>query len=339
MANKKYTLAGFEQLEDNPETTIKTSMASFVDKPINLDGGIYNSEKKLSDISIDLLRTHPNNIFSMDGIKQLIFSIEHRGQLNAIEVYPNDDGTYTINAGHRRVVAFNQLRNKYIKLYEETKNKEYAELVDRYTYIRAYILDDEEQKDAVARFLDSNYQNRQNDFQTAINHIEHLSQQLDDDSKEVLEMAFSDGDFDPKFSSNRIKVISKIMTDVFCIKNASETTIARYLSIRSKGSPELLEAVKASKMAVSTAWDINRQFSTEQQSVLLQTLEEGRDAFEEKLKVMKKTLQKKKAKKPVSLKAVDTLNKSISKLVSDEADRNELKDLFSKITEIAKRYI
>ena len=339
MGNPKFDTRAIDQAKKRNSAPVIPAVASFIGGPTVLEEGVFNSEKKLKSISVKLLRVHPMNIFAVENVPQLAGSIEEIGLIQNIEVFPNGDGSYTINAGHRRVKAYEFLANKYTKLYEETKDPKYADLIDQYSFIPAYILNFEEQKVAEDRFLDSNYQNRQNSFLTAIEHIEHLSKRLDTDSKSILLMAFRDGKFDPKDASNRIKVISKVLTDVLCISNASESTVGRYLSLMSKGTPELLDAVKSSKLSIKQAWEINTKFSKEQQADLLMALEDGRDSFDKTLQLMQKALKNKSVKKGFSLKSVVALNKSLSKMVSDEDDQKELNELFSKITDIAKRYI
>lgn len=132
-------------------------VSSAIDSSIMMNAS--ESEKKLADIPIDMIKNRDINEYPVDRIEQLAEDIEKVGLIQPIVVRKNKDrsdynATYIAVVGHRRLAAYRYLKAKY-------KNSESE--VDKHGFdsITAYILEsDEELKNEEQIYRSSNDQMR-----------------------------------------------------------------------------------------------------------------------------------------------------------------------------------
>jgi len=294
-------------------------------------------------IELSKLINNPDNTFKMANITRLMDSIEEYGLISPIEVYPSDTqpGSYVINAGHRRALAYSHLLDKYTGRYNENKESYFEELMNRFTTIDCHILNDDELEKKKGRFLDSNFENRQIDFATAIIYIDYICEKLQSQDKEFMKKCFADGQ-DPAKALNMKKEVSRILTDVCGFEGCSEATIGRYFAVINKGSLPLIHALKEGTITPFKAHELSTKFTNIQQSELVKVI--GTDDFDSKLSVYKSLNNKAKQESKHESKTnsysdrVETLESQVFKIVKNPSDQNTIKSLLAQVLNIIERY-
>lgn len=133
------------------------NVSSVIDSSIKMNAS--ESEKKLADIPINMIKNRDINEYPVDRIEQLAEDIEKVGLIQPIVVRKNKDrsdynATYIVVVGHRRLAAYRYLKSKYQSSESE---------VDKHGFdsITAYILEsDEELKNEEQIYRSSNDQMR-----------------------------------------------------------------------------------------------------------------------------------------------------------------------------------
>jgi hypothetical protein len=294
-------------------------------------------------IDLAKLINNPDNTFKMLNISRLMQSIEEYGLISPIEVYPSDThpGSYVINAGHRRAMAYTQLFEKYQSRCKESKEPYFEELMNRFSAIDCHVLSTEELENKKGRFLDSNFENRQIDFATAIIYIDYICEKLQAQDKEFMKKCFADGQ-DPAKALNMKKEVSRILTDICGFEGCSEATIGRYFAVINKGSLPLIHALKEGTITPFKAHELSTKFSNIQQSELVKAI--GTEDFDSKLSVYKNMNNKAKKESSQERKTnsyserVENLESQAFKIVKNPSDQNTIKSLLAQVLNIIERY-
>lgn len=288
---------------------------------------LYNSSRPSFDFDIHSLIDWPNNEFSLIGIEDMAQSIEDYGQLQEIIVIQKEDNKFMIVVGHRRTYAIRSIYDKYNALYSSTGNKAFLAKRDLYSTIRGRILESHEIDLAEAIYLESNYEHRQNTFILALNHIPHLLKKLNGEDVEYLKRLYGEDNVPSKI--NYSKAIYKILSEKLRVSDMSETTITRYLAILNKAHPNLINAVRSGAITVTTAWELSRKFSIENQALLVDAY--GSDDYDNLLKSLLSKKVAKSEKSAFSKTKISAFEKSFLSKIKDQEKVTKAKSIFNEL--------
>lgn len=289
---------------------------------------LFNSNRPSFDFDVHTLVDWPNNEFSLIGIEEMAQSIEDYGQLQEIVVIRNDSNNYMIVVGHRRTYAVRFIYNKYDALFKETGNKAYLMKRDMYSTIRGRILETFESDLAEAIYLESNYEHRQNTFILALNHIPHLLKKLKDNNDvEYLKRLYGNDNVPSKI--NYSKTIFTILSEKLRVSDVSETTINRYLSILNKSNSSLISAVKSGKITVTTAWELSRKFTLEEQDALVNAF--GTNDYDVLLSSFTLNMNKSTNKDTSDRVKLSAFEKSFLSKIKDQDKASKAKAIFNEL--------
>lgn len=228
----------------------------------NNEDEIIKSRSVIYDIPLEKVFIMENNGFSMEGIDNMASDLKTSNYQSAIAVWKRDDGNFEIIAGHKRFEGIKLLRDQAIENND-------ADLIDKYSYIKAEVLDGITEENKLFIWLITNYQTRQNTFYTAIHHMDILINLLEDRDADVIKYAFGDGAAPKRI--NVAEALFNILKNRFNINDVSLPQLKRFLAIKNSGNTALIDAILNKEMTVFEAFEIHRKYTLYQQAQLIES--------------------------------------------------------------------
>lgn len=298
--------------------------------------GLYNEEieKKKDDafrierISIDRIIPNIKNEYSIEGIDELKFSIQHNGLKQNLEVTDNGNGTYSLLSGERRYTALKSLVD---------------EGNEQFRLVPCLITDVSKS----SSFLDENGQeiltNDDKEMWSIITTNSEGRQYTDADRAfQVRELK----KIYTKLADNGIKLPGKMSQLIADNLQISETNVKRINYIDTHGTNELKEKLNNNEISIGAAKDVARLSPAQQREVLqndnvTSSTVKTHTEKKEKKKAQRKDTAILKENKKITLQNSDTFMKYIqdiknkseifNRILNIELDKNDFKILMIRI--------
>lgn len=298
--------------------------------------GLYNEEieKKKDDtfrierISIDRIIPNIKNEYSIEGIDELKFSIQHNGLKQNLEVTDNGNGTYSLLSGERRYTALKSLVN---------------EGNEQFRLVPCLITDVSKS----SSFLDENGQeiltNDDKEMWSIITTNSEGRQYTDADRAfQVRELK----KIYTKLANNGIKLPGKMSQLIADNLQISETNVKRINYIDTHGTNELKEKLNNNEISIGAAKDVARLSPAQQREVLqndnvTSSTVKTHTEKKEKKKAQRKDTAIIKENKKITLQNSDTFMKYIqdiknkseifNRILNIELDKNDFEILMIRI--------
>ncbi len=298
--------------------------------------GLYNEEieKKKDDafriekISIDRIIPNIKNEYSIEGIDELKFSIQHNGLKQNLEVTDNGNGTYSLLSGERRYTALKSLVD---------------EGNEQFRLVPCLITDVSKS----SSFLDENGQeiltNDDKEMWSIITTNSEGRQYTDADRAfQVRELK----KIYTKLADNGIKLPGKMSQLIADNLQISETNVKRINYIDTHGTNELKEKLNNNEISIGAAKDVARLSPAQQREVLqndnvTSSTVKTHTEKKEKKKAQRKDTAILKENKKITLQNSDTFMKYIqdikkkseifNRILNIELDKNDFEILMIRI--------
>lgn len=205
------------------------------------------SSVPVSEIPIDDIKSREINNFIISNIEELANSIDKIGQQQEVIVTTNEHGEYVMVAGHRRLVAIKYLRDKYKKLGNKEKT-------DKFSFIRARVLNSDEKEQENKIYLDTNTTTRIPTVFEALLGFDLKAMNFSDQdflNKYLIAIygkngpaEYKKGNIKDRLNQNSlIKYLAKLIKENFSTMEVKEETIKRYLTLIKSAHPELIKKI------------------------------------------------------------------------------------------------
>lgn len=298
--------------------------------------GLYNEEieKKKDDafrierISIDRIIPNIKNEYSIEGIDELKFSIQHNGLKQNLEVTDNGNGTYSLLSGERRYTALKSLVD---------------EGNEQFRLVPCLITD----VSRSSSFLDENGQeiltNDDKEMWSIITTNSEGRQYTDADRAfQIRELK----KIYTKLADNGIKLPGKMSQLIADNLQISETNVKRINYIDTHGTNELKEKLNNNEISIGAAKDVARLSPAQQREVLqndnvTSSTVKTHTEKKEKKKAQRKDTTILKGNKKITLQNSDTFMKYIqdiknkseifNRILNIELDKNDFEILMIRI--------
>lgn len=228
-------------------------------------------DKNIFNIQVEKLISNPfqdndeTNRASLHFLKQ---SLKENGQITPIVVSENEDGMYTIIAGHRRVEAFKELNKEGYAAFGSIS----AVLLDS-----NYMKDSSQENRNASAVLEDNLYNAAPTFEMIVSNIELILDNVKTLSREEYEniMGISQGD-KKRFKINKAEFVYKSL-EPLNIQNWTYSSVKRYIKIIENGIDSVKTAFFEKKIPLESAAEIS-YIDKEKQAELLDIYNKyGRD--------------------------------------------------------------
>lgn len=291
-----------------------------------------NTKEDLKEISIprNLIRKNPNNKYSIEGIRGLAENIRVRGLIQRCEVKAEEDGTYTLLGGERRLTAIDWLiENPEVPEWTET------------SLVRCILSDpkkidlelSEENKERYA-ILSTNQWNRKYNNADMVMEIEEWGKIIAELRANGVESIFG---YDEEQNEKEIQIKGAKTKDIISqTTGASRGIINDVTYVQKHGSDELVGALMDNKVSISTAAKAARELDKEEQKDLAKASAEKKVTGKDIYKFKKVSENNQKVITPQEFKK-DI--KGITKLIKDKEivlDETSLKSYYSYIEKLEK---
>lgn len=233
-----------------------------------------NSEITVKEIPLNLIKSRSVNNYIISDVEALAASIEKAGQWQEIVVRVDRDSAeeaYICVAGHRRMAAFNYLRNKYLEKYGDENHK----MVLLYSYIRARVMTAEEEKMEELVYDDTNSMTRiPTVFEALLRFdLDSIDLEKEEVRDDFIKLVYGEdklksylaGEIKIKLNqTSKLQYLQKLIEQNFPTMNASTGTIKIYYNMIQGSCSELIDAVLAGTIPLREALSFSRQSREEQ---------------------------------------------------------------------------
>lgn len=248
------SIRGMENIKEKEEN-IGEGLLSEVSK-----GG---KEKRVEiDIPRNLIKKNPKNKYSIEGIKPLAESIRVRGVIQRLEVKAEDDGTYMLLGGERRITAVDMLiENPDVPEWTESSLVPcILTVVENINMKLSY-----EGKERYA-ILTTNAWNRKYNNADKVNEMEEWRSIVTELRENGVDSIVG---YDEEGNEKEIKIKGEKTRDILTeVTGASRGTINNIEQVQSKGSKELIDAMMGNNIAISVAAQAVKELNEEEQKTL-----------------------------------------------------------------------
>lgn len=252
-----------------------------------------NSEVTVKEIPLSLIKSRKINNYIISDIEALAASIEKAGQWQEIVVRvdrESSEESYICVAGHRRMAAFNFLREKYLKKYGDENHK----MVLLYSYIRARVMTLEEEQMEEFVYDDTNSKTRiPTVFEALLRFdLDSIDLEKEDVRNDFIKQvygedkleAYLNGTFKVRLNqTSKLQYLQKMIEQNFSTMNVSTGTIKVYYNMIQSSCAELIDSVLSGTIPLRDALTFSRQ-PHEEQKKLIQSY--GTDEFKDISKIV-----------------------------------------------------
>ena len=311
--------------------TAQTSTEREALKFDNEKASVTTSDTVLVEIPLEMITDRSDNRFRMTGIEKLADEIKKHGLHQNVIVVPNREGDgYIISSGHRRLHAYQMLKEEYANQNPDADNP-YAKIPAE---VKKGLSEDQE----ADIYLKTNSFSRNTTLMEAIANIKPEEMDFDDPKfkEEYLTYMYGDnaynrfvnGEIVDKMNINSLSLyVYRQIKDNFQDLECTEESVRKYLRIYLKCSDIVLDRFYNSQIGVKELVEIANSFSKDEQNLIYNS--ENPDATKKEILARhKRTAKKQKKNDPDSslkhiTKEINKFTKPILMLCS-ELDKIEI---------------
>lgn len=245
------------------------TMEGTTDKEVKVGEGLLSARNKRREVDIprNMINKNPMNRYSIDGVSGLAETIRIRGLIQRVEVKPEEDGTYTLLGGERRITAIDTLISDP-DVPEWTEESLIPCIISNLDDIDLKLSNKNKERFAI---MSTNAWNRKYSNSDRINELE--------DWKEIIEELRANGvekfiGYDEDGNEQEIQIKGENTRDILSkTTGASRGIINNVEYVQNNGSQALREAMLSNQVSISTAAKAAKELKEDEQTLLAKASE------------------------------------------------------------------